>query len=231
MKRALISILFVLIGNFSHANPQSIITILGMPTTPVKGLVVIAPAKKYLMRERLFEELATSLTNAGFIAVRFNWGESTLLVPELELQRAANDISEVAKYFQQKFGISSGRTVIVSKSFSTKALTPSIPLASHHVLLTPNCSIEAPFLTTYQELLLRPDISLSIFISNEDPNCDVRQIYETLSVLPRGPTLFITHGDHNFVSLSTELAPRSFKYQDQIIELVTSQILTEFQGL
>jgi len=86
---------------------------------------------------------------------------------------------------------SKDRTVIVSKSFSTKALTLSISLASHHV----------------------------------------RQIYDTLSALPHRPTLFTTHGDHNFVSPSTELAPQGFKYQDQITELVTSQILIGFQGL
>lgn len=227
-----LSKIFVAIVLVSHtaqalANSESIKTILGKPNGIPRGLVVIAPAKKYLMQERLFSGLAAQLNNAGFYTVRFNWKESTLAVPEQELVQAAKDLNEVTKYYQQKLGITAPYTAIVTKSFSTKALLPSVQLARHHVLLTPNCSVEAPFKNTYQDILLNPEIALSIFISNEDPNCDVRQIQDTLRSMTRLPTLYLTRGDHNFVLTSG--ASQNYLFQDQTIQLVTSQLLIEFQ--
>lgn len=220
---------FMLGSQATIAHAEAIKTILGRPQGTPRGLVIIAPAKKYLMRERLFSALATNLNNAGFYTVRFNWKESTLAIPELELQRAAQDIFEVTRYYQLKLGVTANRTVIVAKSFSTKALGLSAALATQQVLLTPNCSAEATFKNTYQDILQNPSISLSIFISNEDPNCDVHQIHDTLKNLSRLPTLYMTHGDHNFVLTSANGASQNFLFQDQTVQLATSQILIEFQ--
>ena len=128
---------------------QATETIIEIPDTNPKGLVIIAPAKKYLMRERLFTNLSAQLKASGYITVRFNWTPSTLENPALEIERAQHDLDQVVRDAQSRFNISSEQTVIISKSFSTKALAPVISKARHHILLTPNCSIEQPFLSTY----------------------------------------------------------------------------------
>jgi hypothetical protein len=203
---------------FCQINP-SIRTIVNTPTVPVRGLVVIAPAKKYLMEERLFVGLATKLAQSGMIVVRFNWADSTLANPATELSLAARDIAHVLKSAQARFKVGPNKTVLVSKSFSTKALGLSFHLANHHILLTPNCSTEAPFAKIYGNILQAPGKTVSLFISNEDPYCDVGQIYDVMKSLSRRPALFTTHGDHNFV-LPTRNP--NYLFQDQIINLVTT---------
>lgn len=197
------------------------------PTTQLKGLVIIAPAKKYLMEERLFSELSRQLSHRGFIVVRFNWSEDTLLDPNLELQRAARDIYKVVSESQRYFRIDSSSTVLISKSFSTKSLGLSLNLAMNHILLTPNCSKESTFASTYGSILKRPDLKMSIVISNEDPNCYVKQIYSALGQLANPISLFTTHGDHNFVTSQTQAFGKfsPFIYQDQVVQFVTIQAL------
>lgn len=207
-------------------------TLVNRPVGNPKGLVVIAPAKKYLMRERLFEGLAQSLSKQGLLVVRFNWDVETLSDPSLELQRAAEDMKKVIIESQKYFKASPQQTVLISKSFSTKALAPSLNLARAHVLLTPNCSEEIPFAAMYGPILQNRNFKTSIFISNEDPNCDVRQIHQSLIQLTNPPSLYLSHGDHNFVLATQEKTTRGpqniYQYQDAIIEMVTIQVLTEF---
>jgi hypothetical protein len=179
------------------------------------------------MKERLFANLSKKLNQLGFITVRFNWTPLTLEAPELEQMRAAADIYKITKSAQVEFNMPAEKTVLISKSFSTKALTPSISLAKTHILLTPNCSTAEPFQITYNNILNRNDISLSIFISNEDPYCDIHQIHDTLSTLTKTPNLYTTHGDHNFVMQSIP-GQFDFAFQDQVINLVSSQISIDF---
>lgn len=192
-------------------------TIVSLPEGAAKGLVIIAPAKKYLMHERLFAVLAGNLAKDGYIAVRFNWSEITLSESSLELERAAADIKTVTIDAQKEYGFSPEKTVIIAKSFSTKALDQNIDLAKTFVLLTPNCSDELPFEKTYSTLLNKPDINLAIAISNEDPYCKIHQIHQTLATSVNLPSLFTSYGDHNFV-----ITPNIFKHQDQAIEFVTN---------
>ncbi len=213
----------------SQALPQ---TLINRPVGNPKGLVVIAPAKKYLMQERLFEGLAQSLSKQGLLVVRFNWDSQTLSDPALELQRAAEDIKKVIIESQKYFKAGPQQTVIISKSFSTKALGPSLNLAKAHVLLTPNCSAEAPFLAMYGAIIQNRNFRTSIFISSEDPNCNVRQIHQSLVQSVNPPSLYLSHGDHNFVMPTQNEAGRAsqniYLYQDAIIQMVTVQVLTEF---
>lgn len=192
------------------------------PSGEAKGMVVIAPAKKYLMKERLFTELAKSLNAKGYITVRFNWSQSTLEVPELELTRAAEDLNQVVTEVQREFGFGADKTVLISKSFSTKAVNPSIALATTHILLTPNCSVEAPFEKTYGEILTNSNISLSMLISNEDPNCDVHQIHRTLAGIAKLPVLLTTHGDHNFIV--SQDGASDYRFQDEVIRFVSGLV-------
>ena len=189
--------------------------LINKPNNKAFGLVVIAPGKKYLMRERLFSRLAEKLSKKGYVVVRFNWSKSTLTDEKLELQKASEDIKNVTEYFQNKFKFKSDKTILISKSFSTKALDLSIQLAKTHVLLTPNCSVEAPFEKTYNRILMNFDVLTHVIISNEDPYCDVRQIYRTLEQAKVLPRIMTTKGDHNFV-----LNQSDFRHQDQVINYV-----------
>ena len=197
--------------------------IVDLPLTASKGLVVIAPAKKYLMQERLFSAMAKKLRESGYTTVRFNWSAKTLTEPELELTRASEDMYKVITEAQTKFNVSAEKTILISKSFSTKALSASVSLAKTHIMLTPNCTADTTFEQTYSDILSNDAISLSMMISNEDPNCDVRQIHGALAKLSRLPGLFTTRGDHNFV-LRTSDGQSNFTFQDQVIELVSKQI-------
>lgn len=146
------TLIFLLFFSIYLINPKTFAaidfkseSIIDWPATSPKGLVIIAPAKKYLMKERLFTKLAKNLNDAGFITVRFNWAPSTLEFPELELKRAAVNIYKITKLAQEKFNMNAKQTVLISKSFSSKALGESIQLASSHILLTPNCLTAEPF--------------------------------------------------------------------------------------
>jgi hypothetical protein len=220
LKKALLTAILLLSQN--HARAAEVLV--DRPSGVPKGLVVIAPAKKYLMKERLFAELAERLTGQGYVTVRMNWSPETLQVPELEIQRASDDIQQVVLAAQSEFGFNADQTVLISKSFSTKALGPSLGLAKKHFLLTPNCSAEAPFLNTYGKVLSWPNIELSLIISNEDPYCDVNQIRQTLNSLGRSSWLWTTHGDHNFVlpEQSTDLL--RYRHQDEVINKVVDQV-------
>lgn len=231
MKKIITSLVLVvsLSPMMACAFPQ---TLVNRPVGNPKGLVVIAPAKKYLMNERLFEGLAQNLSKQGLLVVRFNWDTETLSNPSLELQRAAEDMKKVIIESQKYFKASPQQTVLISKSFSTKALGPSLNLARAHVLLTPNCSAESPFAAMYGPILQNRNFKTSIFISNEDPNCDIRQIHQSLIQVTNPPSLYLTHGDHNFVTpaqVNTTRVPQNiYQYQDTIIQMVTVQVLTEF---
>jgi len=226
--KSLMPILATVIPTLTCASPQ---TLVNRPAGQPKGLVIIAPAKKYLMQERLFEGLAQSLSRQGLIVVRFNWDIQTLSEPALELQRAAVDIKSVITEAQKYFKASPQNTVLISKSFSTKAITPSLSLAKSHVLLTPNCSTEAPFQSIYGQILENKNFRTSIFISNEDPNCDVKQIHQAMIQLKNPPVLHISHGDHNFVlqpsPQTLNPSSNSYRYQDATIQMVTTQVLTD----
>lgn len=231
MAKNILFILLLVLSTQTFAKTETIFlegeveAILTTPDQVPKGLVVIAPAKKYLMRERLFTDLAAKLSEAGYATARFNWGSQTLLRPEAELALAAEDLNGVIYYAQQRFGFTADKTVLISKSFSTKALELSIDLAHQHVLLTPNCSVEKPFGTTYAEIL-HSTAQVNILISNTDPNCDVGQIYGELQALKNRPTLMTTNGDHNFL-VGSDQNGAIYDYQNQVIELVTMIIKTE----
>lgn len=206
---------FLLLGSTPATAVQ---TIVNKPTGSAKGLVVIAPAKKYLMHERLFSSLAETLTNRGFITVRFNWASETFQNPQLEIQKAAKDIQNVISSAQKEFGFTPEQTTLISKSFSTKAIDSSLSLAKSHILLTPNCSAEAPFHQTYKNILQNSDIHLKMIISVDDPYCDVAEINQTLNAIDKPQLLMTTKGDHNFVISQPSTC---YAYQDFVVESVT----------
>jgi predicted alpha/beta-hydrolase family hydrolase len=208
---------------FVSTQAGAIETLVNRPTGPTRGLVVIAPAKKYLMKERLFSGLAEKLAREGYVTVRFNWSQDTLQVPELELQRATRDIHQIVQTARKQFGFGAKETILISKSFSTKALDLSAALAKTHILLTPNCSPDAPFKQVYWNLLNQNDLSLRIIISKEDPYCDVDEISQTLKVLSKLSLLSTTHGDHNFVSSKPSNEP-SYEYQDEVIDSIAQKL-------
>ncbi|MBL7542607.1 MAG: hypothetical protein JNL11_02270 [Bdellovibrionaceae bacterium] len=220
MLKSVVSVLFVFMS-FQALAVQALVT---KPMGPVKGLVVIAPAKKYLMQERLFSSLAEALVRQGFLAVRFNWSLDTLQIPELELQRAERDIQNVVLSTQRTFGIKPEQTILISKSFSTKALTASLSLAKSHILLTPNCSADAPFYQTYKNVLHKTGISLKIVISVDDPYCHVSEIYQTLNAIKRPQLLATTKGDHNFVVLDATTKTPIYAFQDLVVRYVVDFI-------
>lgn len=217
-------ILALIAYTFTSTSALALETLVDKPHGTPKGLVVIAPAKKYLMKERLFSELAKKLSGQGYIAVRFNWSPETLVVPSLELERAAQNINEVATKAQAQFGFDAEHTILISKSFSTKALGPSQALAKTHILLTPNCSPEAPFQKTYWNILNSTDIAWRIFISEEDPYCDVKEIKQALKSLKKLELLTTTHGDHNFVISTTADDTSTYEYQDQVINTIATML-------
>lgn len=219
-------IILVMVLSFACAQSMALETLVSKPTGNAKGLVIIAPAKKYLMRERLFSKLAESLANEGYIVVRFNWSANTLEVPELEFQRASHDIQNVVLASQKTFGFSSENTILISKSFSTKALELSLSLAQAQILLTPNCSVEAPFQKTYWNVLNQVGLSLKLIISNEDPYCNVDEIRESLKNLHKLNLLTTTiQGDHNFVITKPESNESSYKYQDLVIKNIVEHLV------
>lgn len=205
-------------------------TLVNKPNGPVRGLVVIAPAKKYLMQERLFSLLAEALASRGFLTVRFNWSSDTLQTTELELQRAARDIQIVTSNAQRTFGFRPEQTILISKSFSTKAVDPSLFLAKNHILLTPNCSAEAPFHQTYRSILQKSDIRLKMVISVDDPYCNVNEIYQTLNAIGRPQLLTTAKGDHNFVVLNSTTGTSNYAFQDLVIRYV-ADLLTRSSRL
>lgn len=209
---------------FISFQARALETLVNRPIGSVKGLVVIAPAKKYLMQERLFSSLAEALASRGFLTVRFNWSLDTLQVPELELQRAARDIQYIVGNAQRTFGFSAEQTTLISKSFSTKALDASLTLAKTYILLTPNCSAAAPFHKTYGNILQEPDIRLKMIISVDDPYCNIKEIYQTLNAIGRPQLLATTQGDHNFVVSDSTAKTSSYVFQDLVVRYVADLI-------
>lgn len=220
MLKSVISILLLL----SSIQTAALEMLVNKPNGPIKGLVVIAPAKKYLMQERLFTLLAETLASRGFLTVRFNWSSDTLQAPEFELQRAAREIQSVTLNSQRTFGFRPEQTILISKSFSTKAIDPSLSLAKIHILLTPNCSVEAPFQQTYRNILQQSNIRLKMVISVDDPYCNVNEIYQTLNAIGRTQLLATTKGDHNFVVLNSATGISSFAFQDLVVRYVTDLV-------
>lgn len=96
------TVLFLIVSQ----NAMAVETLVDMPSIQPKGLVVVAPAKKYLMHERLFLNLARKISESGYIVVRLNWSELTLSDPEFEAERAAADINQVIKNNQAEYGFS-----------------------------------------------------------------------------------------------------------------------------
>lgn len=215
-------IFVLMVCAFASTSALALEILVDKPHGTPRGLVVIAPAKKYLMKERLFTELAKKLTAQGYITVRFNWSSETLVVPELELERASQDIKEVVTEAKAQFGFDAEHTVLISKSFSTKALSPSLPLAKTHVLLTPNCSPEAPFMKTYRNILESTELVWRMIISEEDPYCAVEEIRRALVGLKKLELLTTTHGDHNFVVNKLTDGTLTYEYQDQVINTITT---------
>ncbi len=217
-------ILMILLSTVS-INASALETLVNKPLGIAKGLVIIAPAKKYLMQERLFLSLAQNLASRGFLTVRFNWSADTLQTPELEFQKAARDIQNVTLSAQRAFGFQAKQTTLISKSFSTKALAPSLSLAKNHILLTPNCSAESPFKKTYWNILNKSDINLKMIISVDDPYCNVKEIYQTLNAISKPQLLATTKGDHNFVVTEQPTGNLAYGFQDLIVRYVVNLIL------
>ncbi len=203
---------------------RAVETMTSKPLGAIKGLVIIAPAKKYLMQERLFSSLAENLAIRGFLTIRFNWSEDTPQISELELQRAERDIQNVILNAQKTYGFQSDQTTLITKSFSTKAIGHSLALAKNHILLTPNCSVEAPFQKTYSNVLNDSNIQLKMIISVDDPYCNVNEIYETLNSLGRSQLLATTKGDHNFIVIEQSTGSASYVFQDFVSQYVAELV-------
>lgn len=163
-------------------------------------LLVIAPAKKYLMDERLFSELAKQAAAAGFLAVRFNWGFAAKgAEPSKNFANEAADLNDVAQHYIRLNQTQKLKVFLAAKSMGSRAamqaaLTPYAGL----LLLTPNCDKKDTFAKTYAPVF-KAKRPVHIAISVDDPYCEVKQIYKSSEKLAPHLTLHTLKGDHNFV--------------------------------
>jgi alpha/beta superfamily hydrolase len=166
----------------------------------LRPLLVIAPAKKYLMDGRLFERLANEAASLGFYVVRFNWSFTKRGVePKLDLKTEANELSAVMEHYVKEPFIDSKKVVLAAKSFGSKvAMHGPYKAASAVLLMTPNCDAKETFSEIYGPLLGGKKI-LNITISTSDPNCDVNQIYRSANIFDKDRvTIHTLYGGHNF---------------------------------
>lgn len=163
-------------------------------------LLIIAPAKKYTMQGRLFNELAEGAVDMGYYTVRFNWQFVTRSLAESEgLSLEAQDIINVLKYFKADKRIDTSKVVLAAKSFGSRvAMTGPYKEFDSFLLITPNCSQSQTFQELYGALYSwrKP---VHIVISNNDPYCNVHQIYQSMRYASLNMTIFTLFGDHNFV--------------------------------
>jgi hypothetical protein len=163
-------------------------------------LLVIAPAKEYTMKGRLFERLARGAVALGYAAVRFDWGfVSRKAAPSAGLEAENADLAAVVDHFAAQSWADRARVVVEAKSLGSRAaMVGAHARASALLLWTPNCSAAAPFEATYAPILgsQRP---VHVAISAADPYCDLAQIYAAAPKLGSKVTLSILGGDHNFL--------------------------------
>ncbi len=166
----------------------------------LRPLLVIAPAKKYLMDGRLFERIANEAASLGYYVVRFNWSFTKQGVePKLDLMAEANELSAVREHYTKEPFIDRKRIILAAKSFGSKvAMRGPYKGASAVLLMTPNCDAKETFSEIYGPLLNGPKI-LNITISTSDPNCDVNQIYKSANSFDKNRvTIHTLYGGHKF---------------------------------
>ncbi len=87
----------------------------------LRPLLVIAPAKKYLMDGRLFERIANEAASLGYYVVRFNWSFTKQGVePKLDLITEANELSSVMEHYTKEPFIDRKMVILAAKSFGSK---------------------------------------------------------------------------------------------------------------
>jgi len=219
MKKVLSTLLLITLIT-QIANALEVTTTVPNTLEP-KGLIIIAPAKKYLMHERLFEQLTNQLTEKKYVVVRFDWSSDTFTVPSLEKEKASQDLNYIVSRAQALFNMPPSKTILISKSFSTKIISDHLERAKLHILLTPNCSTKEPFALNYKNTLDRAK-NWKIVISLEDPYCQVDQIIQEISSRQRLDDLFLTHGNHNFETIVENEIIHPF--QDLVIKKILSWV-------
>jgi dienelactone hydrolase len=168
-------------------------------------LLVIAPAKEYTMTGDLFRQLGERAAEAGYLTVRFNWRFVTARqAPSNDLSRESEDLVRVLRHFAARPDVDPSRIVLAAKSFGSRvAMREAADLVQAVLLLTPNCTVDQPFRSSYRPLLTRHR-PVHIVISAQDPYAVIDQIQEAMPDLgPRAGLDLLTKGDHNFATTDT----------------------------
>lgn len=164
-------------------------------------LLIIAPAKKYLMKERLFERLALAARNNGFLVVRFNWlfaksgGE-----PSPGFADEAEQLGAVISRYAGRSDVRKDAVFLAAKSMGSKiAMKAELSSLRGLLLLTPNCDGKDGFGEAYAPAFAAKK-PVHVAISKDDPYCAVQQIYAFAKDHPQAMTLQVLEGDHNFAA-------------------------------
>lgn len=179
-------------------------------------LLIIAPAKGYLMKERLFEKLAIEAKEAGFLSVRFDWGFSQKGGdPSKDYKDEASEIESVTRHFLKRGDVNESKVILAAKSMGSKAaMKSSLAYYWALLLLTPNCDQANTFRKLYAPIFSARK-PVQITISRTDPYCEIEQIYEAAKDLTQTLSIHTLEGDHNFVD---EKSPNKFSNQDAAVE-------------
>lgn len=161
-------------------------------------VLLVAPAKKYSMKEHLFQRLADEALDQGYIVVRFDWNFFTQgKEPSDGLEAEANQLDEQIE-FARSHPQSSGKVVLAAKSFGSVVAVRRAWRSVEGVLLwTPNSNKDLLFEDVYGPLL-KSSTPTHIVISTTDPYGELSQLYDYLTNTSAAVTVHTLFGDHNF---------------------------------
>ena len=161
-------------------------------------VLLIAPAKKYSMKEHLFQRLAEEALAQGYMVVRFDWdfftqGEE----PDADLESETVELDKMIE-FSRSHPQSSGKVFLAAKSFGSVVAAHRAWRSVEGVLLwTPNSNKELLFGDVYGPLL-KSSTPTHIVISVDDPYGELSQLYDYLTNTSASVTVHTLFGDHNF---------------------------------
>lgn len=161
-------------------------------------VLLIAPAKKYSMKEHLFQRLAEEALAQGYMVVRFDWdfftqGEE----PDADLESETVELDKMIE-FSRSHPRSSGKVFLAAKSFGSVVAARRAWRSVEGVLLwTPNSNKDLLFGDVYGPLL-KSSTPTHIVISVTDPYGELSQLYDYLTNTSASVTVHTLFGDHNF---------------------------------
>lgn len=208
----LICSLFLSSHSFAKSKVQTLETengtfdiIINAPKSKKKPapLLFIAPAKKYDMSKKIFEDIAVKAAALGYFVVRFDWGFYTNKAEaSSNLVREAKEFNLIHKNILKKYAkrIETKNQVLLAKSFGSRVILKSdLKDFTAFLLVTPNCDRRNLFKMRYNNFL-KSKKNLGILISTHDPYCSIEQIYQGVYRQKSNLSLMTVGGDHNFTS-------------------------------